>query len=138
PPRDWVMNTVAIVRPTPSPSPSWDNARCLRSANPISIASPPAQIVSATSFGSWSRSEEHTSELQSRFDLVCRLLLEKKKTYKIAIKDFMPSKCDKLSQSNYTALQKKYSEFVSNIIPDYRWATVGAAPITYITLAMEK
>src|SRR5207249_9209866 len=27
------------------------------------------------------RSEEHTSELQSRFDLVCRLLLEKKKTY---------------------------------------------------------
>src|SRR5437868_10620308 len=31
----------------------------------------PAQIVD--------RSEEHTSELQSRFDLVCRLLLEKKK-----------------------------------------------------------
>src|SRR5699024_11568008 len=29
-----------------------------------------------TDFGK--RSEEHTSELQSRFDLVCRLLLEKK------------------------------------------------------------
>src|SRR5437868_11453997 len=28
------------------------------------------------------RSEEHTSELQSRFDLVCRLLLEKKKQKK--------------------------------------------------------
>src|SRR5207249_12030007 len=28
------------------------------------------------------RSEEHTSELQSRFDLVCRLLLEKKKRIK--------------------------------------------------------
>src|SRR5699024_11749577 len=27
----------------------------------------------------YNRSEEHTSELQSRFDLVCRLLLEKKK-----------------------------------------------------------
>src|SRR5437868_12858128 len=27
------------------------------------------------------RSEEHTSELQSRFDLVCRLLLEKKKKH---------------------------------------------------------
>src|SRR5207249_9165369 len=27
------------------------------------------------------RSEEHTSELQSRFDLVCRLLLEKKQRY---------------------------------------------------------
>src|SRR5207249_9057214 len=30
-------------------------------------------------FGEVFRSEEHTSELQSRFDLVCRLLLEKKK-----------------------------------------------------------
>src|SRR5699024_11541003 len=29
--------------------------------------------------GAVARSEEHTSELQSRFDLVCRLLLEKKK-----------------------------------------------------------
>src|SRR2546421_6395195 len=28
------------------------------------------------------RSEEHTSELQSRSDLVCRLLLEKKKKYR--------------------------------------------------------
>src|SRR5207248_9528308 len=28
----------------------------------------------------WVRSEEHTSELQSPYDLVCRLLLEKKKT----------------------------------------------------------
>src|SRR5207249_5147640 len=27
--------------------------------------------------GEYERSEEHTSELQSRFDLVCRLLLEK-------------------------------------------------------------
>src|SRR5207249_10035095 len=29
------------------------------------------------------RSEEHTSELQSRFDLVCRLLLEKKKSLEL-------------------------------------------------------
>src|SRR5204862_8253710 len=29
------------------------------------------------------RSEEHTSELQSRRDLVCRLLLEKKKIYEM-------------------------------------------------------
>src|SRR5699024_12186468 len=37
--------------------------------------------------GHWAkscRSEEHTSELQSRFDLVCRLLLEKKKNYRIS------------------------------------------------------
>src|SRR5256884_2048353 len=31
-----------------------------------------------------SRSEEHTSELQSRLHLVCRLLLEKKKTIAFA------------------------------------------------------
>src|SRR2546422_10518369 len=31
------------------------------------------------------RSEEHTSELQSRLHLVCRLLLEKKKKQKIAV-----------------------------------------------------
>src|SRR5438034_2845159 len=30
----------------------------------------------------WTRSEEHTSELQSHSDLVCRLLLEKKKKRK--------------------------------------------------------
>src|SRR5260221_10757215 len=34
------------------------------------------------------RSEEHTSELQSHSDLVCRLLLEKKKTSSIAICQF--------------------------------------------------
>src|SRR5438105_8613920 len=34
---------------------------------------------SALGNGSGLRSEEHTSELQSRVDLVCRLLLEKKK-----------------------------------------------------------
>src|SRR2546422_8528385 len=31
------------------------------------------------------RSEEHTSELQSRLHLVCRLLLEKKKKYKTGV-----------------------------------------------------
>ena len=37
-------------------------------------------------FDSEMRSEEHTSELQSRFDLVCRLLLEKKKAQKTTAK----------------------------------------------------
>src|SRR2546421_7598944 len=36
-------------------------------------------IVHAGRRAASSRSEEHTSELQSRSDLVCRLLLEKKK-----------------------------------------------------------
>src|SRR2546422_2374712 len=37
--------------------------------------------ASAVEAGHKSRSEEHTSELQSRLHLVCRLLLEKKKQH---------------------------------------------------------
>src|SRR5699024_4420027 len=41
-------------------------------------------LAQSISDASWStRSEEHTSELQSRFDLVCRLLLEKKNRDKL-------------------------------------------------------
>src|SRR5699024_11641363 len=39
--------------------------------------------VETARFNGKNRSEEHTSELQSRFDLVCRLLLEKKKRYDV-------------------------------------------------------
>src|SRR2546428_9909722 len=38
-----------------------------------------------------SRSEEHTSELQSRSDLVCRLLLEKKKN--ISVRCYTVTRC---------------------------------------------
>src|SRR5204862_8118515 len=38
-----------------------------------------ATVVAIVAGGLMARSEEHTSELQSRRDLVCRLLLEKKK-----------------------------------------------------------
>src|SRR5207249_5914912 len=46
-----------------------------------SVVARPADAVNLPlSWGAtYARSEEHTSELQSRFDLVCRLLLEKKK-----------------------------------------------------------
>src|SRR5690349_23455875 len=40
------------------------------------------RVVAAEDLGELARSEEHTSELQSRRDLVCRLLLEKKKKKK--------------------------------------------------------
>src|SRR3712207_7099246 len=42
----------------------------------------PNRLVSCSVTMAWSRSEEHTSELQSRQYLVCRLLLEKKKKNK--------------------------------------------------------
>src|SRR5438067_5624024 len=41
------------------------------------------------------RSEEHTSELQSRFDLVCRLLLEKKKKTKNSRTHHIPNGCNR-------------------------------------------
>src|SRR2546422_6273153 len=49
----------------------------------IMFTTVPCRLSFATGFRlastSWTRSEEHTSELQSRLHLVCRLLLEKKK-----------------------------------------------------------
>src|SRR5437868_12874142 len=51
----------------------------------VELHHPPSMSADEAS-AAWSaflaRSEEHTSELQSRFDLVCRLLLEKKKKKK--------------------------------------------------------
>src|SRR6202046_5929163 len=49
-----------------------------RKSPPGRSARRPASAHSAST--SLRRSEEHTSELQSRFDLVCRLLLDKKTT----------------------------------------------------------
>src|SRR6267143_7222933 len=62
----------------------------LHDALPISSA-PPSTIMTGTTTQLMidlgdvmhGRSEEHTSELQSQFHLVCRLLLEKKKKKKI-------------------------------------------------------
>src|SRR2546422_8352512 len=45
------------------------------------------------------RSEEHTSELQSRLHLVCRLLLEKKKTNHNMTKRARPLSIDIVSSS---------------------------------------
>src|SRR5206468_9820368 len=44
-----------------------------------SLATLPAKPLRLKLAESFLRSEEHTSELQSRSDIVCRLLLEKKK-----------------------------------------------------------
>src|SRR5207249_10808996 len=52
------------------------------------------------------RSEEHTSELQSRFDIVCRLLLEKKKSA-ISVRSLSStsvSNCSFSSSSSMTVL----------------------------------
>src|SRR2546428_6465350 len=50
-------------------------------------------IVGITEVKRRARSEEHTSELQSRSDLVCRLLLEKKKTTHVSFPVSIPYFC---------------------------------------------
>src|SRR2546430_3572368 len=65
--------------------------RSAKSPGPVALRSARrrAQLVhtflhhelQAAELMAWARSEEHTSELQSQSNLVCRLLLEKKKTH---------------------------------------------------------
>src|SRR5687768_18186473 len=50
----------------------------LRLANPFAKLRSLRRVSFANGFARRRRSEEHTSELQSRLHLVCRLLLEKK------------------------------------------------------------
>src|SRR5438309_8623576 len=79
PPRSTLFPYTTLFR-SPSAPPSWWTRRSSGSSAPPTSArarsSPPAAMCSTASRR---RSEEHTSELQSQFHLVCRLLLEKKK-----------------------------------------------------------
>src|SRR2546427_6245532 len=58
------------------------NTTMVLASSPMSLS---FFITNPTSSSSWAmRSEEHTSELQSQSNLVCRLLLEKKKSDRIS------------------------------------------------------
>src|SRR5438105_5169849 len=82
PPRSTLFPYTTLFRSSRTPGttripcpPSCAHARRCRSARTHSSR--------CTGRGQRGRSEEHTSELQSRVDLVCRLLLEKKKKKKM-------------------------------------------------------
>src|SRR5699024_12339287 len=66
---------VTTTGETPTSPPSRAGAGAAAKAAEIARTERPRILLTAV----LGRSEEHTSELQSRFDLVCRLLLEKKK-----------------------------------------------------------
>src|SRR5699024_12094959 len=70
-----LMDLLVISKRVPSKEAPPKGVSRPDSRSRFSIKTPPRTTSSATV----NRSEEHTSELQSRFDLVCRLLLEKKK-----------------------------------------------------------
>src|SRR5437773_9708738 len=70
PPRSTLFPYTTLFR-----SSCWVSSRT--STSPAWTARPESKEIASTTPGR--RSEEHTSELQSHHDLVCRLLLEKKK-----------------------------------------------------------
>src|SRR5574337_2199148 len=75
----------------------------LHDALPISRPHGPRGRPGCGSPRAGSRSEEHTSELQSPLNLVCRLLLEKKKKKK------------KKTKQKHKNIQKKYTQTVQSI-----------------------
>src|SRR5260370_3390757 len=86
PPRSTLFPYTTLFR---SPSTSGKNL-CLQTAH-VAVGASPNRLLSVSLEATWKaasnetdsnlfgRSEEHTSELQSHLNLVCRLLLEKKK-----------------------------------------------------------
>src|SRR5436190_10010824 len=74
PPRSTLFPYTTLFRSRAEPFRQGSRPRACRSA-----ADPPRKALTSI-LSWWIRSEEHTSELQSHSDLVCRLLLEKKKT----------------------------------------------------------
>src|SRR5690349_23799790 len=82
PPTSTLFPYTTLFR-SPRTSPWWPRRPCPPPTGRSSPRRPPASwpgsAPSCTRRSPASRSEEHTSELQSRRDLVCRLLLEKKK-----------------------------------------------------------
>src|SRR3712207_8963539 len=87
PPRSTLFPYTTLFRSTTSSS---CLGRCPRDNGQSRVPDPPAMITAwrtsssscrySSTVSSPPRSEEHTSELQSRQYLVCRLLLEKKQT----------------------------------------------------------
>src|SRR5207249_7249901 len=71
-PSQCIAELVGLIPLKASKSPTKYKSRPLTARPKMASTSLGSSVSSA-------RSEEHTSELQSRFDLVCRLLLEKKK-----------------------------------------------------------
>src|SRR5699024_12234223 len=72
-----VFNGVEQINMIPGEATAQINVRTIPEFNNSLVEKKLTELVKAEN--AQGRSEEHTSELQSRFDLVCRLLLEKKK-----------------------------------------------------------
>src|SRR2546422_5966487 len=75
PPRSTLFPYTTLFRSVAADAAPWTSTS-IESDNSLSLR---ARMTNDSTPSLSSRSEEHTSELQSRLHLVCRLLLEKKK-----------------------------------------------------------
>src|SRR5688572_30938490 len=80
PPRSTLFPYTTLFRSRGEGAPTREASAVYFPSPAISSLGSPQLTTRATR---WPRSEEHTSELQSQSNLVCRLLLEKKKKHKI-------------------------------------------------------
>src|SRR5438132_10592507 len=81
PPRSTLFPYTTLFRSWSGCMHSRVSTGCASSRTPRMPSAPPGAGGASAASGTWwfsARSEEHTSELQSHSDLVCRLLLEKK------------------------------------------------------------
>src|SRR5438034_2151258 len=82
PPRPTLFPYTTLFRSKSWPRASWGGCDALLTTAAAAVSSAPMFLPMSLPFPGTprfhERSEEHTSELQSHSDLVCRLLLEKK------------------------------------------------------------
>src|SRR3712207_6862799 len=90
PPRSTLFPTTTLFRSGQRTSPGQERSWCIwvRALRETPLNAPACRreaLGNSLSRQGYPRSEEHTSELQSRQYLVCRLLLEKKKNREIIL-----------------------------------------------------
>src|SRR2546422_2418330 len=83
PPRSTLFPYTTLFR-----SSSWRRPSTRTSSKLATFAQAIKSTMPIEPMSTHKRSEEHTSELQSRLHLVCRLLLEKKKKKKIGTRNY--------------------------------------------------
>src|SRR5260370_28436861 len=80
PPRSTLFPYTTLFRSWLASSDKSEHMLYMRADAPFRSMQDVRKATEAPKCGATGRSEEHTSELQSHLNLVCRLLLEKKKT----------------------------------------------------------
>src|SRR2546430_4124845 len=93
PPRSTLFPYTTLFRSAPSSAPVATSRRTFDPSTDQLGGRP--RIVSSARLTDWMRSEEHTSELQSQSNLVCRLLLEKKKIRRDLCRNDLQCCCDR-------------------------------------------